>query len=134
CDLWLNNPRRPKEACGTSGVKAAMNGVLNFSVLDGWWPEACVHGENGWQMGNGKDEDDFEGEHSERIEKQDKNDLDSLYKVLLDEIIPTYYENREKWIRMMQKSIESTWEQFSAQRMLLDYYNKMYDIEEYYIK
>ena len=52
CDLWLNTPRRPLEACGTSGMKAAMNGVLNFSVLDGWWPEACIHGENGWALGD----------------------------------------------------------------------------------
>ena len=51
CDVWLNNPRRPQEASGTSGMKAAMNGVLNFSVLDGWWPEGCVHGVNGWQLG-----------------------------------------------------------------------------------
>ncbi|HAH97155.1 MAG TPA: alpha-glucan family phosphorylase, partial [Firmicutes bacterium] len=51
CDVWLNNPRRPQEASGTSGMKAAMNGVLNLSVLDGWWPEGCQHGVNGWQIG-----------------------------------------------------------------------------------
>ncbi|MFW5981525.1 MAG: alpha-glucan family phosphorylase, partial [bacterium] len=133
CDLWLNNPRRPKEACGTSGVKAAMNGVLNFSTLDGWWPEAYQEGENGWQLGDGKQAEDFEGKDKEQVEKQDKNDLKSLYKVLLEEILSCYYGNREKWLEMMQKSIESTYQQFSAKRMLEDYYQKMYELEEYYI-
>ncbi|MFP4662564.1 MAG: alpha-glucan family phosphorylase [Halanaerobiales bacterium] len=133
CDLWLNNPRRPKEACGTSGVKAAMNGVLNFSTLDGWWPEAYQEGENGWQLGDGKEENDFTGDAEERVEKQDKNDLESLYKTLTAEIIPTYYDDKEKWKAMMQKSIESTKEQFSAKRMLDDYYSKMYNLDEYNI-
>jgi len=76
-DLWLNNPRRPLEACGTSGMKAAMNGVLNLSVLDGWWAEACVHGVNGWQIGDGT--------VSEDADQQDEADLASLYRTLLEE-------------------------------------------------
>ncbi len=115
CDVWLNNPVRPMEACGTSGMKAAMNGVLNFSVLDGWWPEGCIHGENGWQIGDG-----YEGDDALAVDSK------SLYKTLLEEVIPTYYENRDKWLKMMQASIRMSSHNFSATRMLDDYYNLMY--------
>ncbi len=131
CDLWLNNPHRPKEACGTSGMKAAMNGVLNLSILDGWWPEACQDGVNGWQFGGGLDEDDFKGSRDERIKKQDKHDLKNLYQTLFDQVMPIYYNEREKWIDMMRESINSTYQRFSAQNMLSKYYELMYDIEEY---
>ncbi|NPV90961.1 MAG: alpha-glucan family phosphorylase [Firmicutes bacterium] len=116
CDVWLNNPRRPQEASGTSGMKAAMNGILNLSVLDGWWPEGCQHGITGWQIGNA-----YEGPD------QDENDLNSLYKVLLDEVIPTYYCNHHRWVEMMRASIRMSHYQFSAERMLKEYYALMYE-------
>ena len=81
-DIWLNNPVRPLEASGTSGMKAAMNGVPNCSILDGWWPEACRHGENGWSFG-GKTE-----------QRDDAADADELYRVLEDEVIPAWQENQ----------------------------------------
>ncbi len=117
-DVWLNNPIRPKEASGTSGMKAAMNGVLNLSVLDGWWPEACEHGVNGWQIG-----DAFEHEDPA---VQTAHDLDALYKILKNEVIPTYYNNHPKWMEMMQASIQSTRDAFSVKRMLDEYYELLY--------
>jgi len=117
-DVWLNNPRRPKEASGTSGMKAAQNGVLNLSILDGWWPEACDHGKNGWQFGDG-----FE---SAKDAVLDRHDFKAFRKVLAGEVLPTYYDHRDQWVDMMVRSIQDTRETFGVKRMLDEYYARMY--------
>ena len=115
CDVWLNTPQRPLEASATSGMKAALNGVLNLSVLAGWWPEGCLHGVNGWQFGGG-----YEGPEQTMV------DALSLYEVLLEEVIPKYYEDRTGWQEMMRASISMAMHRFSAKRMLTEYQNLMY--------
>jgi starch phosphorylase len=114
CDVWLNTPRRPLEACGTSGMKAAMNGVLNLSIPDGWWPEACQHGVNGWQIGDGA------------LEADDRRDADELYELLEREVLPLYYGDRTRWRTMMRASVASTSWRFSADRMVQDYFARLY--------
>jgi glycogen phosphorylase len=119
-DVWLNNPRRPQEASGTSGMKAAMNGVLNLSILDGWWPESCQHGVNGWQIGDG-----YENSNEKKL---DAHDQKAMYNVLLNEVIPTYYSDKPKWIEMMKQSVLTNYKQFAMKRMLDEYYGKLYTI------
>jgi starch phosphorylase len=116
-DVWLNTPRRPLEACGTSGMKAAMNGVLNCSILDGWWPEGCDHGVNGWAIGEHLLDDEND---------DDADDAAALYAVIEDEIVPTFYENRDRWRRMMREAIALATSQFSSDRMVREYYARLY--------
>ncbi|WP_148137965.1 alpha-glucan family phosphorylase [Candidatus Formimonas warabiya] len=118
CDVWLNNPRRPLEASGTSGMKAAMNGVLNFSVVDGWVAEGLQHGISGWLL-------EQAARQSEAWD-QDEKDLQELYQVLFNEVIPTYYNQRDRWIEMMKASIDMAQWNFSSTRMLKEYDDVFY--------
>ncbi|MCI0395351.1 MAG: alpha-glucan family phosphorylase [Chloroflexi bacterium] len=116
-DVWLNNPRRPREASGTSGQKAAVNGVPNFSVLDGWWAEG-YNGANGWPIGQDKEYSGFE--------QQDQEDAIALYQTLEEEIVPLYYDrDRDNiprgWVAIMRESIRSCAPHFSTRRMLKEY-------------
>jgi starch phosphorylase len=120
-DVWLNNPRRPLEASGTSGMKAAMNGVINCSVLDGWWDEAW-NGRNGWAIG-GRETNPDEG-------AQDWADAQDLYQLLETEIVPAYYERDEglpkRWLATMRESMATAIWQFSTSRMLEQYVEQLY--------
>ena len=121
-DVWLNNPRRPLEASGTSGMKVPPNGGLNFSILDGWWDEA-YDGQNGWAIGNREEYTD--------LEYQDEVESNALYNVLENEIIPLYYERGRddiprQWVTAMKWSMQTVCPQFSTNRMVADYFNKFY--------
>ncbi len=122
-DIWLNNPRRPLEASGTSGMKAAMNGVPNLSILDGWWPEGCEDGVTGWKIGDPDPRDDaFSDKDAARIDKRDR---EKLYQVITTEVLPAYAD-RSKWVRLMRASIAMSQWHFSSDRMIEDYINKIY--------
>jgi starch phosphorylase len=117
CDVWLNTPRRPQEASGTSGQKVPVNGGINLSILDGWWVEG-FRGDNGWAIGDGSINPDTAA--------QDRADAESLYRVLEAEVVPRFFARDEaglphEWIRTMKASIESVVAPFSAHRMVRDY-------------
>jgi glycogen phosphorylase len=121
-DVWLNNPRRPLEASGTSGQKVCINGVINFSVLDGWWCEG-YNGKNGWSIG---DDTFYDNENY-----QDNADCESIYETLEKQIIPAFYERDPggiplKWVTIMKESIKTLLPQYSTHRMVQDYTTKMY--------
>jgi starch phosphorylase len=122
-DIWLNNPRRPLEASGTSGMKAAMNGVPNLSILDGWWPEGCEHGVTGWKIGDPDPEDDpFDEKDEHRVDKRDR---EILHHVLETEVLPAY-RDRAAWVSIMRASIAMSQWRFSSDRMIEDYVSKVY--------
>lgn len=121
-DVWLNTPRRPFEACGTSGMKAAINGVLNLSILDGWWCEG-YSGERGWQIGNGEEYTD--PAYQDTVESQ------ALYNVLENDVIPCFYERKGKevssrWVRMMKESMKMAMRSFCSHRMVSEYQKRFY--------
>ncbi|SDT94261.1 alpha-glucan family phosphorylase [Desulfobacula phenolica] len=118
-DIWLNNPLPPFEACGTSGMKAALNGVPHLSILDGWWGEG-FNGKNGWGI-----------EHDDNLSNPDGSDADKIYNILEQDIIPRYYNLSEngipnEWIRLMKETIKSSAAGFSARRMVKQYIEKFY--------
>lgn len=120
-DVWLNNPRRPREASGTSGMKASLNGIPNLSIMDGWWVEG-YNGANGWAIG---------GEDFENDESQDSYDADATYRILEEEIVPLYYKlDRDEvprgWVEIMRETIRSNTAMFSMRRMVKEYVNELY--------
>jgi starch phosphorylase len=120
-DVWLNVPRRLQEACGTSGMKASMNGVINLSVRDGWWAEG-YNGKNGWAIGDSQ---------ASSPEEEDRRDAESLYNLLENEIAPLYYEVDRRgiphgWIKIVKEAIKTITPAFSACRMMKEYTQEMY--------
>jgi glycogen phosphorylase len=122
-DVWLNNPRRPLEACGTSGEKAALNGGLNCSILDGWWDE-MFDGENGWAVSS--------AESIEDVAKRDQVEADSLFALFEDQIIPMFYERTQgpvprRWVARVKHNLASLGPQVGATRMVRDYVEALYE-------
>jgi starch phosphorylase len=122
CDVWLNNPRKPLEASGTSGMKAAMNGVPHLSIGDGWWAEGYT-GTNGWVI-DGR-------EASDNYDAVDAADAGALYRLLEDEVVPAFYDRDRngvstRWIAIVKESIRSVAPRFSARRMVKEYVDRMY--------
>jgi starch phosphorylase len=121
-DVWLNNPRRRQEASGTSGMKAAFNGVPHLSVLDGWWVEGWNR-RNGWAIG--------ENVRTTDPEQEDAEDAESIYQILEKQVVPLYYDRDRRniphgWLRVSKETIASILPFFSTRRMLKDYIDRMY--------
>jgi len=119
-DLWLNTPLRPLEASGTSGMKAALNGVPSFSVLDGWWHEGCVEGVTGWSIG---------GTEPAGSDDASRADAADFYHKLRDVIAPLFYDNRDAWLRVMRHSVALNASFFNTHRMVRQYIEHAYSIE-----
>jgi starch phosphorylase len=122
CDVWLNTPRKPMEASGTSGMKAGMNGVLHLSIGDGWWAEGYDR-TNGWQI--------VGSPATDGAEDVDWADADALYSLLEREVVPTFYDRDEsglprRWLAMVKQAIFTITPRFSARRMLKDYVREAY--------
>ncbi len=118
-DIWLNNPRVPREASGTSGMTAAMNGAVNFSTNDGWIPEFINHGNNGFVV------PPADYDHM-RVQELDEYDLNKIYEILENEILPLYYDNRETWRQVVKNGMRDVQFQFDSNRMADEYYQMMY--------
>jgi starch phosphorylase len=122
-DVWLNNPRRPQEACGTSGMKAALNGGLNLSILDGWWDES-FDGENGWAISS--------AEHEEDLTRRDEIEAGSLFELLERQVVPLFYERWQgpvprRWVQRMRRSLITLGPFVTAARMVRDYTEELYE-------
>jgi starch phosphorylase len=122
CDVWLNTPRKPLEASGTSGMKAAVNGVPHLSIGDGWWAEG-YSGRNGWTIAGATDGNDPAA--------ADAADAEALYRILEEQVVPTFYDRDaaglpRAWVRIVKESIRTVMPRFSARRMVKDYAEAMY--------
>ena len=122
-DVWLNTPVRPREASGTSGMKCAMNGIMNFSVLDGWWIEGWIEDVTGWSIGPEPVETEANADYDESLDAND------LYEKLDQKVIPTYYKNHEKWVDMMRHTIALDASFFNTHRVVREYASKAYSID-----